>query len=188
MPAIHEKRSPQVRDILSVLERHEVQYVIAGSVAAMAYGVDLVAGDLDVVPSTDLENLTRLVAVLVELEARPLGPFGSWTTQGDGEQKWIARPTTPEEVASWRPRADDISTLDNLYVSRLGNFDVVPVIMGTYEFLMKRARRVPAFGLEPFVAHIDEVLAKMTVARREKDFPRVAALREIQRGLGAAGR
>lgn len=178
---IHPSQAPDIPALLALLDRHAVRFVITGSVAARLHGVELQPGDLDVVPALDTANLERLVAVLRELEARPPGPFGAWTTLPNGEQKWIPRPTTPEEVAAWTPDVEDESSLDHLYRTRLGDFDVVPRVTGTYAELKPRAVRLPAFGHTPWVAHVDDLLARLTVPRREKDAPRVARLREIQR-------
>jgi hypothetical protein len=178
---IHEARSPLVGAILKSLDEMQVQFVITGSVAAQLHGIEVEPGDLDIVPATDTANLERLVRVLSVLEARPAGPFGEWTTLTNGEMKWIARPTTEEEIRAWMPRVDDVSSLDHCYRSRFGNFDVVPRVTGTYEVLMRRAVQIPAFGHTPWVAHIDELLARLTVPRRDKDAVRVAQLREVQR-------
>jgi hypothetical protein len=180
---MHQTRPPVIDEILTLLERHGVHYVITGSVAAAIHGVELEPGDLDIVPATDLANLERLVRVLFEIEARPRGPFGHWTTEPNGERKWIERPTTAEELAEWRPEPSDLATLDHLYLTRLGNFDVVPEVTGTYESLKPRATQHPANGHHPWVAHVDDLLARLTVPRRDKDVARVAALRQIQQEL-----
>jgi hypothetical protein len=187
MTIIHDPRPPEIPEILAELSRARVDFVIAGSVAALAHGVEVVPGDLDIVPATNPENLTALVAALESLEARPPGPFGEWTTLPTGERKWIARATTEEEVLAWRPEIDDVGTLDHLFRTKLGDLDVVPEIAGTYAALRERAVRLAVFGCRPWIAHLDDLLARLTVPRREKDAPRVARLREIQRlGLEAS--
>jgi hypothetical protein len=83
------------------------------------------------------------------------------------------------------PQANDIATLDQSFHTRYGNFDVVPEVSGTYDALMQRAIRLPAYGQAIWVAHVDDLLATVTVPRRAKDIPRVQALRAIQRQRGA---
>ena len=78
------------------------------------------------------------------------------------------------------PDVEDLSTLDHLYVTRFGNFDVVPEIGGTYDTLRGRASLRSCEGFDVWLAHIDEILARLTVPRREKDIPRVAALRVLR--------
>jgi hypothetical protein len=56
------------------------------------YGIDIgVPGDLDITPALDPENLARLAAALLEMEAMldPDSPPGHWETQPDGERKWV---------------------------------------------------------------------------------------------------
>ena len=177
----HEAKPPQVEQLLALLNEQEVQFVIVGSVAARLYGVTLDPGDLDIVPATDRVNLERLIRVLEDLEARPPGPFGEWRRLSNGEWKWIARSTSEEEVRDWRPDAKNTASLDHLYHTRLGDFNVVPIVAGTYPILRKRANRIPAYRRHFWVAHVDEILARLTVPRREKDAVKVRRLREIQR-------
>ncbi len=95
----------------------------------------------------------------------------------------------PEALAAWRPDVDDPSTFDHLFLTRYGNFDVVPALAGEYTSLMARAVRRPAFGGELWVPHLDDLLAPLTRPRRPKDAPRVTALRAIQRAAARrAGR
>ncbi|HEX8600572.1 MAG TPA: hypothetical protein VF952_18915 [Chloroflexia bacterium] len=187
---LHPKRPPDIPGLLGMLDSHGIRYVLTGSVAAMAYGADIgQVGDLDITPALDHENLGRLGTLLVEIEAAldPDDPFGHWELQPDGERKWVADEATPElkaRRANWRPDPADVSTFDNSFRSRRGNFDVVPELSGTYEMLMKRAVRLNAWGYDIWVVHIDELLAAITVPRRAKDVLRVRQLREIQRQRG----
>lgn len=186
----HPKRAPDIPALAGMLDRHGVRYVLTGSVAALAYGVDIgQAGDLDITPALDVENLTRLAAVLREIEAGldPDAPFGHWEPRPDGEQQWLVDAPTPEleaRRASWSPDPTDASSFDSLFTSRLGNFDVVPAVSGTYDTLMKRAVLMQAWGYAVWIVHVDELLAALTVPRRPKDVSRVRSLRHIQRERG----
>ncbi|MGZ3599566.1 MAG: hypothetical protein ACXWQ5_07595 [Ktedonobacterales bacterium] len=193
MAVQHPKRPPEIPELLGALARHGVRYVLTGSVAALAYGVEIgQAGDLDITPALDEVNLSRLGALLRDIEASldPDGPMGHWETLPDGEKKWRVDAPTREsraQQASWSPDPADVSTFDHLFCTRLGNFDVVPEVSGTYETLMKRAARMDAWGHDIWVVHVDELLAALTVPRRAKDVPRVRQLREIQRRRGERG-
>lgn len=193
MPAQHPKRPPEISELLGVLARHGVRYVLTGSVAALAYGVDIgQAGDLDITPALDEENLSRLGMVLRDIEAGidPDAPMGHWETLPDGEKKWRAGAPTQElreQQAHWNADPADVSNFDHLFCSRLGNFDVVPEVSGTYDALMRRAVRMDVWGYAIWVVHVDELLAALTVPRRAKDVPRVRQLRDIQRGRGERG-
>jgi hypothetical protein len=55
--------------LLEVLERHHVQYVVIGGLAAELRGSPYITRDVDVTPSRDRANLGRLAAALRELNA-----------------------------------------------------------------------------------------------------------------------
>jgi hypothetical protein len=181
----HPERPPDVPRLLAMLEEHDVRYVLIGSVAAHLYGVDVQPGDLDIVPALDIDNLRQLVLLLQAAEASIEGSEGHWESQTNGERKWIEVALTSEEraarAAAWRPQANAIATLDYSFHTRYGNFDVVPEVSGTYDTLMQRAVRMKAHEQIIWVAHVDDLLATVTVSRRAKDIPRVSALRTIQR-------
>jgi len=166
--------------------------VVIGSVAARLHGVaDVVPGDLDVTPSFDRENLVRLCALLRDVHATiPDGPGGHWERDEHGERRWVGHgDPTPEELrrrAAWTPHPDHPGELDSLFWTRLGNLDVVPDLSGTFDELDARAVMVDVDGRPVRVAHVNDLLVSLTVPRREKDHPRVRALRAIQRG-GPAG-
>jgi len=184
----HEKASPNVLCLIEVLASHQARYIIVGSVAAQLYGAEVQPGDFDIVPALELDNLTRLAQVLRELEATlpDTDDIGRWEVQADEEKKWVSRKATPQERfqrAGWVPKPEDVSTLDALFYTRFGNFDVVPELVGDYETLMQRARKMKVQGQEVWVTHVDELLAALTIPRRQKDVSRVRQLREIQRRL-----
>ena len=57
-------------EILEVLERHKVLYVVIGGLAAELRGSPYVTRDVDVTPARTRENFTRLAAALKELDAK----------------------------------------------------------------------------------------------------------------------
>ena len=181
---------PELASLLDVLGRHGVAFVVGGSVAALAHGAhDVSPGDLDIVPSTDPENLRHLAAALEELGSVAAPEMGRWETDEAGEHRWVEdgveRPARPLDP-------DDPDTFDHSFATSLGRLDVVPLIAGAHDELRKRASRLPIGGREAWVAHPVDVLAGMTAARRPKDAPRVRHLRQaaatsIGSGVGFIG-
>ena len=188
MKSIPQRRPPETKTLLRLLRDNAVDFVLHGSVAAMVYGVELEPGDLDVTPSLDAANLERLTTVLVGIGAVP-EDLGHWETKPNGERRWICDDNSAESRLAWEPDVDDPTTFDHLFFTRHGNFDVFPEVGGTYGELMHRTAQIRWDGLVLQVAHIDDLLARMTVPRREKDVSRVAVLRELQRerALAAPG-
>lgn len=181
-----ERPPPDLASLFRLLADHEVVFVVTGSTAALLHGVELTPGDLDITPALDVPNLTRLAAALAAIDARPNpdGPLGDWEVTPQGDWRWVqrdARPGEREARLSWSPNPADPASFDELLQTRLGAVDVVPVISGRWHDLVQRAKRVRAFSQDIWVASIADQLAALTVARREKDQPRVERLRERQR-------
>ena len=91
---------------------------------------------------------------------------------------------TPQDLvarATWRPDPEDPASFDHLLDSDLGAIDVVPEVSGTYEELRPRAVQLEAYGERVWVESIADLLATLTIPRREKDAGRVRRLRELQR-------
>jgi hypothetical protein len=179
------REPPDVRGLLAVLDEFGVEYVVTGSVAALLIGVALEPGDLDVTPASGPENLGRLARALEDLEARqyPDEPFGQWSTQENGERRWVTfEPTEADRQAraAWQPDRNDVDSFDHLLWTRLGTLDVVPEIAGRYDDLRGRATSTDVDGRTVAVESIADQLATLTIPRREKDRQRVTALRTIQ--------
>jgi len=164
------------RALLECLERHGVRHVLAGSVAAMAYGVDLVPGDLDIVPELEPSNLERLGTLLRELGANPKHVPG-----------WAAGPDR-ESCEGWQPEPFDAVALDHRFLTPLGELDVVPFKAGRYDEIRPGAVSVSAFGLVLSVAHPDHLIAQLDRWQRPRDRARRAALAEARRRFLAGER
>ena len=185
----HPRRPPEVDALLAELDAHGVDFVVTGSVAVKLHGVALTPGDLDVVPALTPANLERLFRALDALEATPDG-FGRWQVDGRGERRWLAEEATEARLRAWSPAVDDRASYDHLFRTRLGDLDVVPELNGSYDHLARRAVTVrvsaPAGGRRVRIAHVDDLLATMTVPRRERDVDKVRGLRLVQRGRSDA--
>lgn len=62
--------TPSFREILEVLNRHRVEYIIVGGVAAVLQGAPITTFDLDALIRVNPDNAGRLLEALSELEAR----------------------------------------------------------------------------------------------------------------------
>lgn len=178
-PPRHPRAPVDVAACVRALERHDVRFVITGSVAARLHGVALEPRDLDIVPDLEPGNLARLFRVLDEIEATPEG-FGHWETEDGGRQRWIVEEAPPERLARWRPDAADLASIDHLYMTRHGDFDVVPVLTGAYGALRRGAVAKEVSGMGVLVAGIDDLLTPLAAAGRPRHLERAARLREIR--------
>lgn len=179
---------PDIHAILTALRDHRVQYVLVGSVAIQAWGVETgTPGDLDIVPECSHSNLTRLLGLLDAISAESWPVTGRWFVDGRGEMEWenlaAADPAYMSRLPP--PDPDDVDSFDSMYSSVHGDFDVVPRLAGTYDDLVRRAVPLTVSGVPGvLVCSIEDLLARLTVPRRTKDASRVEALRAVQRARG----
>jgi hypothetical protein len=74
---VESERLPEPLDaqrIFEALARHEVDYVLAGGLAAQTHGTTRMTNDVDVIPAPEPQNLERLADALNALQARVLNP------------------------------------------------------------------------------------------------------------------
>jgi hypothetical protein len=60
--------NPRFLEILKVLTRHRVDFIVVGGVSAVLHGAPVTTFDLDVVHARNPENIARLLSALEELE------------------------------------------------------------------------------------------------------------------------
>jgi len=62
--------NPSFREILRILNKHEVEYIVVGGVAAVIHGVPVATFELDALIRLSEANASRMMAALEELDAR----------------------------------------------------------------------------------------------------------------------
>lgn len=146
--------------ILDELARQAVDYVIVGGLAVQTHGHVRTTADIDILPSPDPANLTRLASALNELDAQILNPAS--------EQLAID--------ASMLPRA----TLWQ-FSTRHGAIDVLLDAPGApaYDALRARALETRLGGLRLAVAGRDDLISMKRASARPVDLEDIAALIEL---------
>ena len=154
------------RELLEVLLRHEVDFLIVGATAAVLEGAPLTTFDLDVVFEPSPENRARLLEALADLDAVYLDPL-----------RRNIRPTE-ERLAAHRM---------NLLETRLGRLDVMTSIAPGWGWddLVPRSHRVEAAGGTLRVLDLEAVIESKLAAGRAKDHAVVPLLREVLRQRGS---
>jgi hypothetical protein len=150
-------------EILKVLEHHRVRYVVIGGLAAALYGSGTVTFDVDIVPDSAPDNLTRLSSALDELEARIRvdGIEGGLPFDHD------ARSLGPMEVIN--------------LVTNHGDFDVTfhPSGVSSFSEWDDHAGDTEALGVHFRLASLADVIRSKEAAGRPKDQIAVPILREL---------
>lgn len=137
-------------DILRVLSRHQVNFILVGGVAAVLEGAPVSTFDLDIVPAPEQENQERLLAALRQLNARYLDPAG--------------RHIPPDEAKLATLRMHQL-------VTDAGPLDVLTTIGNglTYADLAPRTRDYEVEELRVRCLSLDAIIESKEQADREKD-------------------
>ncbi len=151
-------------ELLEVLERHSVRYVVIGGLAAELRGSPYTTRDVDVTPSRDRANLRRLAAALRELNAQLRVP---------GVDDPVEFPLN-EHSFDWGTTWT--------FVTELGYLDVALLPDGTqgYDDLRRSATREQITEtLQVDVASLADVIRSKEAAGREKDRAVLPILRQV---------
>ncbi len=148
--------------VVEVLTRHAVAHVVIGGWAAVGHGSPLPTRDIDIVPASTRDNLTRLSDALRELEAM--------VRNGDEEPLPFTHDAT--SLAG--------STFWNL-TTRFGDLDISFRPSGTqgYDDLRRDAVEVTLRGIPVLLASLQDIVRSKEAAGRDKDRRALPILREL---------
>lgn len=138
-------------EILRVLDRHRVTFVIIGGVAGRLHGSPSLTVDLDICYDRRPENLERLAAALVELGARLRGV--------DDDVPFLLDAKTLAAGSNFT------------FTTTAGPFDVLgsPEGIGGYDELAANAEQMDVGGVVVPVADLDDLIRMKLAAARPKD-------------------
>lgn len=160
-----------VARLLDTLERHQVEYLLVGGVAAIAYGAVRPTVDLDCLARRGALNLSRLASAMRELNARlRVGGLS------DEEATALRTPVDADllgrmEISTWRTDAGEFDVLTD-----------IPAVDGHrlhYDELIGRAETLQVHGAVVRVAALDDVIASKEWADRPKDHEALSELRDL---------
>jgi hypothetical protein len=140
-------------DVLRVMARNDVRFVLIGGLASTARGSPVITGDIDICYARDPDNLERLAAALRELGAR---------LRGRG---------VPDDL----PFQLDAATLEAgdsfTFLTRAGSVDILGTPSGTSGFrdLVAGASELEIGGMPVAVASLDDLIRMKRAASRTKD-------------------
>jgi hypothetical protein len=151
-------------EILEILERHEVLYVVIGGLAAELRGSPYVTRDVDVTPARTRENFVKLASALRELEAKLRLP------DLDEPLAILLDERSFEQGTTWT------------FVTKHGYLDIALLPDGTrgYEDLRRAATRERLSDtVTVSVAALADVIRSKEAAGREKDRAILPVLRQV---------
>ncbi len=158
--------------ILELLNRGGVRFIVIGGLAAMAHGNTRATYDVDVVYARDRENIARLAAVL-----RPFQPY--------------LRGAPPGLPFSWDQKTIRMG-LNFTLTTTLGDLDLLGEVVGAgnYEQLLPHSEELTMFGVKCRCATLERLIQMKHAAGRPKDMLILAelqALLEERRKRGEGG-
>jgi len=176
MPAPDSSGPPHdLARLIEVLDRHSVDYLLAGGAAARAYGAERLTEDADCVVRRERPHLDRLASAMRELNAR-LRVSGM--SNDDARQ-------LPVQLDGNMLASADIST----WMTDAGGFDVLPGLIGAdgllvpYEDLARRQTIIRGAGFTIRAAALEDIITAKKRAGRPKDhdaLPELRALRDAR--------
>lgn len=159
------ERPLNLGELIAVLARHDVDYVVIGGVATQVHGHRRTTMDLDLTPDPDPENLRRLGAALTELEARPV----------NGMEVGEISVTDPERLA--------IAAIVPPLHTRHGQVHVLKEPKGARPFdeMRERALVVDLDGTDVAIVSLDDLIRMKRAAGRPGDLDDIATLTGVER-------
>jgi len=152
-------------EVLRILTRHEVKFIVVGGVAAILQGSPLTTEDVDVVYLSSEENNARLAKALEELEAYYFDPAG--------------RHIEPDasRLASMRM---------HLLKTNCGRVDVLRTVGKelAYEDLVEKSRRFDVAEFHVRALDLETIIETKEHADRPKDRHQLLYLRQLLAEIG----
>lgn len=154
-------------EILDLLVRHEVEFVLIGGLALGAHGFVRGTKDVDIVPDPEPANLARLAKALKAINAR------------------VDLKDLDASELGMQPDADGLAQGGNWVLrTDLGLLDVLQEVAGVAGYRQLRpaavAMRVPGVSGPVLAAGYDHVIAMKTAAGRDQDLIDIDALRRAR--------
>ena len=151
--------NPSFREILELLNNHEVEYIVVGGVAAVIQGAPITTFDLDALVRVSDDNAERLSSALEDLDAR-----------------------YREHSSTVRPTKEDILAGGHLLLlTRAGPLDVLGFIgdKNRYEDLIDRSSEVEMTVGTFRVLDLEELVRQKKDSDRAKDRVMLELLEEV---------
>jgi len=153
-------RTVDLNEILEVLLRHQVDYVMIGGLAVVLHGGDTTTQDIDLAFDTDDQNFERLADALQELAAKP--------------KRW--------NVTNYRLSLADLAAGWLHMESSAGSIDLIKTTPGaSYSELRQSAKTLEVDDSIAVVASIDSLLELKRIAGRDKDLQHIAELELLKK-------
>ena len=144
----------QLVELLRVLVRHEVEFVVVGGVAAVINGAPVTTFDLDILHRRILENVHRLVAALTELDAtfrtdsRKIRPTESHLS-GPGHALLVTKLGVLDSLGTIETNTTYEDVLDDTFVTNIDGLPIRALELARLIRVKEQAGRAKDFAVLP---------------------------------------
>ena len=162
----------QAAELVQILDRHGVRYVVVGGLAATVHGATRVTFDIDLVPEWTDDNLDRLASALREADAQLQVPAHdpiAFAVDAHSLRQF--------EVSTWRTPLGDLDVI-------IGTPTATRGVLARYDALESRAIEREAFGVTILVADLDDIIESKQALGRESDLVALPELHRLRRRAG----
>lgn len=159
---------PALEPLLLKLVEQEIEFVLIGGVAAVAYGVAVRTQDLDICCAFTVDSLMRLQAAIDDLHP-------------------VHRMTPDKQPLKLTP--DDCRLMKNLYIGTdVGQLDCLSFVtgVGDYDAVKRESVEIDLEGRTCRILSIDALIRAKEAIGGRKDMHTAAELRAIKRSWGQA--
>jgi predicted nucleotidyltransferase len=148
---VEKNQLPDFLEILKVLKKHKVDFIVVGGVCAVLHGAPVTTFDLDIVHSRSSQNISSLISALNELDA---------FYRGRVDQKL-------------KPKMSHLSSSGHqLLMTNAGPLDLLGTIGAghTYKDLLKHTVELEAGGLHFRILNLEKLIEikRETIADKDK--------------------
>ncbi len=154
------KHAPDFLEILGILSKHKVDFIIVGGVCAVLHGAPITTFDLDLVHSRSRKNLSRLRTALEDLQACYRG----------------------RENQQLKPGTSHLSSPGHqLLTTRFGPLDLLGTIGKGHDYarLLKHTIKLDVGGLQLRMLNLDALIRIKKETITEKDKATIMILERI---------
>jgi len=149
--------------LLRLLNKHEVEFIVIGGVAVMAYGCLRATRDIDIVPKPTRSNFVKLAKALEELEAKLIGVDAHLLDDVDLDAPTLARGAN--------------FPVETIY----GQLDILQEThdINLYELVSKEPVHVTMDGVSVYVCSLSVLRKLKQLAARPRDLADLDELEEV---------
>jgi len=158
-------------EVLKALYKSKVKYLIVGGLAVNLYGVPRLSQDIDIILSTDRENIFKVTSLLENLGYAPRLPVGPKDLSNPDKVKyWIEHKNL--KAFSFYHKKDNYKVIDLLLFHNL-NFEK--------SFENKTVKKVK--DIEIYLPSIDDLIKMKEFSGRTQDISDVELLKKVKKYL-----